>query len=98
VPNIKSAKKRVRQADKQKIRNKVIRSFIKNLRKKTIEVLNSKDTTKEKGFEILCEYKKKVDQTWAKGVFKRNKSSRLASKMDALYYKNFIAKDKKTEA
>ncbi len=98
MPNIKSAKKRVRQSEKSRIRNRVVRSYIKNLRKKTIEVLNSKDVTKADALKAITEYQTKVDQTWSKGVFKRNKSSRLVSKMNALYYKNFLAKDNKQEA
>jgi len=89
VPLIKSAKKRMKQEEKRRERNKAIKSYIKNLRKKTLTLLSSENPKKEEVLESLNYFKSQVDKTWAKGVFKRNKSSVVKSKIDNLFKKKF---------
>jgi len=84
VPIIKSAKKRMRQQLKRRERNKALKSFIKNLQKKTVLLLSTeKDNEKLK--KTVNYYKSQVDKAWAKGLFKKNKSARLKSKIDKLF-------------
>lgn len=83
MPIIKSAKKKVRKDKKRYERNKMLKTFIKNLKKKTLAILNSTEPV-EKKKEALDYYRSQVDKMWAKGIFKRNKSSRLISRIDKL--------------
>ena len=87
MANIKSAKKRARQAEKRRERNRALKTFLKNLRKKTIEILSSEAESLEKKQQALNYYKSQLDKAWAKGLFKRNKSSRLKSKIDIFFNK-----------
>ncbi len=83
MPIIKSAKKKVKKDLKRYERNRALKTFIKNLRKKTIAILNSNESI-EKKREALNYYRSQLDKMWAKGIFKRNKSSRLVSRIDKL--------------
>ena len=87
MPIIKSAKKRVKQESKRRDRNRTLKTFMKNLQKKTINILNSSDAKKEDKVSALNFYKSKLDKAWSKGIFKKNKSSRLKSKVDRLINK-----------
>ncbi len=89
MPLKKSAKKKALQAAKRYERNRALKTFIKNLRKKTISILNSENESMERKVEALNYYKSQLDKTWAKGVFKKNKSSRLKSRIDLLANKIF---------
>lgn len=93
MPLTKSAKKRVKQSEKRRLRNKMIKTYIKNLKKKTLELLNSSNAKKEDLINALNFYKSQVDKTWAKGVFKRNKASRLKSRMEILFNKRLQEKN-----
>lgn len=84
MPLTKSAKKRARQTLKRRERNKALKTFLKNLRKKTLAILTSNGVAREEKLKALNYYKSQVDKAWSKGVFKKNKSSRLKSKMDIL--------------
>lgn len=85
VPNIKSAKKRARQAEKQKMRNRSLKTYMRNLIKKTQLILEDENTTQEEAQKALNYFKSKVDKAWIKGIYKRNKSSRLKSNMENAY-------------
>jgi small subunit ribosomal protein S20 len=87
VPIIKSARKRVRQEAKRRERNKALKTYMKNLQKKTLSLLSSADAKKEDLTRALTFYKSQLDKAWAKGIFKKNKSSRLKSKIDKLFSK-----------
>ncbi|MGC8764304.1 MAG: 30S ribosomal protein S20 [Brevinematia bacterium] len=89
MPIKKSAEKKVRQAAKRYERNKSLKTFIKNLKKKTISILNSDNESMEKKVEALNYYKSQLDKMWAKGIFKKNKSSRLKSRIDLMANKIF---------
>ena len=89
MPIIKSAKKRVRQADKRRERNKALKSFMKNLKKRTFVAMNDESSKKEDLVKTLDYYKSQVDKAWAMGIFKRNKSSRLKSRIDHMFAKKF---------
>lgn len=89
MPLIKSAKKRMRQELVRRDRNRAVRSFIRNLRKKTLAMIENQETKKDEAIQAVNFYKSQLDKTWAKGVFKRNKSSELKSKIDHSFKKRF---------
>jgi ribosomal protein S20 len=60
---------------------------MKNLQKKTINLLTSADVKKDDLTTALDFYKSQIDKAWAKGIFKKNKSSRLKSRIDRMVFK-----------
>lgn len=85
MPNIKSAKKRARQAENRRIRNRSLKTYMKNLIKKTHEIIEGENTNQQDALTALNFFKSKVDKAWIKGIYKRNKSSRLVSNMEHAY-------------
>jgi small subunit ribosomal protein S20 len=94
VPIIKSAKKRMRQGEKSRERNKALKSFMKNLKKKTITMVSAENAKKEDVQQALSFYKSQLDKAWAQGIYKRNKSSRLKSRIDSLVSRKFPGEKK----
>ena len=74
MPNIKSAKRRVRIEAKAKIRNRDIKSELKTLAKKFHEAINAKD--KETAAALSKEYIGALDKAVIKGTIHINNSSR----------------------
>ncbi len=89
MPNIKSAKTRVKQSEKKYMRNKAIRTFIRHLRRNTTSVLTAKTLELTVAQVQLNEFKKQIDKAWAKGVLSRNTSSRIKSSMEVLFKKTY---------
>ncbi|MGL4388449.1 MAG: 30S ribosomal protein S20 [Brevinema sp.] len=89
MPNIKSAKIRVKQSEKKRIRNKAIKTFIRHLRRNTTAVLSEKTLDGVAAVATLNEFKKQIDKAWAKGVLPRNTSSRIKSSMELLFKANY---------
>jgi len=79
MPRTKSAKKRLRQTIKRTIRNRQIKSRVKNSIKKFLELI--KDKKIEEAKEKLPEVIKIIDSAWSKGVWHKNKVSREKSKI-----------------
>lgn len=77
----------MRQSEKRRDANKALRTYMKNLRKKTITLIESADATPEQIRTAVDLYKSRLDKAWSKGLFKRNKSSRLKSHIDLLVNK-----------
>ncbi|MCM1579651.1 MAG: 30S ribosomal protein S20 [Ruminococcus sp.] len=77
MPNIKSAKKRVKVIKKKTLRNKMIKSNLKTV----IKAANAEPTAESVRLAI-----KKVDQACAKGIMHKNtaarKKSQLAKKLN----------------
>jgi small subunit ribosomal protein S20 len=92
VPLIKSAKKKARQDIKRYEANKALRSFMKNLKKKTYGIVSAAKTNSDDVKKAVDSFKSYVDKAWSKGIFKRNKSSRLKSNIDLLVTKQFSEK------
>lgn len=92
MPLIKSAKKKVRQDKKRFEVNKALRSYMKNLKKKTYSIVTEAKSLTDDVKKAVNLYKSKVDKAWAQGIFKRNKSSRLKSNIDLLVSKQFSVK------
>jgi len=80
VPNLKSAKKRVRQAEKRRLRNKAIRSAVKTSIKKVLKAMESGES-KEKVIELMRLAQKAIDKAVSKGVFHKNEGARKKSKL-----------------
>lgn len=84
MPNIKSAKKRVKVIATKTARNKACNSALKTSIKKAQSAVESNATDKE---QIVRAAIKKIDQAAAKGVLHKNtaarKKSALARKLNA---------------
>lgn len=89
MPNIKSAKTRVKQNQKRAMRNKSIRTFIRHLRRNTKVLLTEKTLDQSTALVKFNEFKKQIDKAWAKGVLTRNTSSRIKSSMEILFKKSY---------
>jgi len=76
MANIKSAKKRIKTAKRNNLKNKSVKSEIKTLRKSAEEALKAK---KENTASLLKAYIARVDSAVSKGVFHKNKAARLKS-------------------
>jgi small subunit ribosomal protein S20 len=85
MPNIKSAKKRVRQTNKKHLRNIARKSAIKTAIKDMKSALESKDVAQAK--ELLKDINAKLSRAKSKGILHANtaarKMSRLAKKVSA---------------
>ena len=83
MPNIKSAKKRVKVIEKKTLRNNMIKSGYKSAVKKFEEAIAAGEEAKV----LLAEATKKIDQACTKGVIVKNtaarKKSSLSKKLNA---------------
>ena len=80
MPNIKSAIKRVKVAEKKTARNNMIKSAYKTAIKK-YEVANSKG--EKEAVELLSLAKSKIDSACSKGVISKNAASRKKSRLES---------------
>ena len=84
MPNIKSAKKRVKVIATKTMQNKIVKSNLKTAVKKANAAVESNASDKA---EAVREAIKKVDQACAKGIMHKNcaarKKSQLAKKLNA---------------
>ncbi len=84
MPNIKSAKKRVKVAAAKTAANKIVKSNLKTCIKKANAAIESNAADKEMAVRVAI---KKIDQATAKGILKKNTASRrkssLARKLNA---------------
>ena len=85
MPNIKSAKKRVKIIEKKTLRNNMIKSGYKSAVRKFEEALQA--GKKEDANQLFVQATKKIDQACSKGVLAKNtaarKKSNLAKKLNA---------------
>ena len=85
MPNIKSAKKRVKIIEKKTLRNNMIKSEYKTVIKKFENALNSGNVEEAK--TLFSQATKKIDQACSKGVIAKNtaarKKSSLSKKLNA---------------
>ena len=85
MPNIKSAKKRVKIIEKKTLRNNMIKSGYKTAVKKFEEAVKSGNIDEAK--TLFSEATKKIDQACSKGVLVKNtaarKKSNLSKKLNA---------------
>lgn len=79
MPNIKSAKKRVKVIDKKTARNKSIKSALKTSLKKYDEAILANDAAKAK--ELYPVTVGEVDSACSKGTMHKNKANRLKAQL-----------------
>ena len=84
LPNIKSAKKRVKLIKKKTLRNKSIKTNLKTILKKANTSILELSATKEDDFKLAI---KKLDQAVSKGVLHKNSANRKKSKLALEYNK-----------
>lgn len=86
MPNIKSAKKRVKVSESKGLRNKMIKTSLKTSLKKYEAAIASGD--KETANATYKEAVKKIDKAVAKGILHKNtaarKKSRFTRKLNTL--------------
>ncbi len=75
MPNIKSAKKRVKVNETKNLRNKAIRSNLKTTLKKADAAIANQENTDEAVRLAM----KKIDQAVAKGILHKNTAARKKS-------------------
>lgn len=84
MPNIKSAKKRVKVNATKAAANKAVKSNLKTVLKKADAAIAEGASNKEDAVRVAI---KKVDQACAKGIMHKNKAARkksqLAKKLNA---------------
>ncbi len=85
MPNIKSAKKRVKVIEKKTLRNNMIKSAYKTAVKKFEQAIETGNIEEAK--TLFSEATKKIDQACTKGVIVKNtaarKKSSLSKKLNA---------------
>ncbi|MCX7819191.1 MAG: 30S ribosomal protein S20 [Kiritimatiellae bacterium] len=79
MPNIKSAAKRARQAEKARQRNRAVRTHLKHLAKSVIAAMNAGRTDDAR--EAYRRYMSALDKAVKKGVLARNNANRRKSRM-----------------
>ena len=86
MPNIKSAKKRVKIIEKKTLTNNMIKSAYKSAVKKFEEAVAAGN--KAEATTLMSESTKKIDQACSKGVIVKNTASRkkssLSKKLNAM--------------
>ena len=78
MANSKSALKRVPQIKRRTDRNKVLRTKVKSLRKRTLEAAQAGNA--EEAQNNMKQLASAVDQAHQKGIYHRNKAANLKSK------------------
>lgn len=81
MPNIKSAKKRVKVIETKTARNKAIKSELKTVIKKAQAAVANGDANANEAVTYAI---KKVDQAAAKGIMHKNKAARKKSQLAKL--------------
>ncbi len=79
MPNIKSAKKRVKVIEKKTLRNNMIKSGNKSAVKKFEAAIEAGNMEEAK--TLLAEATKKIDQACSKGVIIKNTAARKKSSL-----------------
>lgn len=79
MPNIKSAKKRVKVIEKKTLRNNMIKSSYKTAVRKFDEAIEAGNIEEAK--KLFSEATKKIDQACTKGVIVKNTASRKKSSL-----------------
>jgi ribosomal protein S20 len=84
MPNIKSAKKRVKVIKVKTLQNKIFVSSLKTTIKKANAAIDSQDDSKQDQFRAAV---KKIDQAVSKGVLHKNTAARKKSALARKYAK-----------
>lgn len=79
MPNIQSAKKRMRQNEKRRIHNKSIKSLVKTQIKNFIALIEKGNAEEAK--KALPRVTSHLDKAWQKGIFHKNYVARKKSSL-----------------
>lgn len=79
MANIKSAVKRTKQADANRLQNRSVRSGVLTARKKVIDAISTGN--KDAAQKLYSEYSSKLDKAAKKGVVPKNNASRKKSRV-----------------
>ena len=79
MPQIKSAKKRMRQTAVRANRNRQVRSRTKNAVRSLKQLVDEKKT--EEAHNKLPEVLRVIDIAWSKGVWHKNKAARTKARL-----------------
>ena len=82
MPTTSSAKKRLRQSEKQRIRNRAARSMLKGQIRKVRDAVESQNVAQAE--TELRATAKRLDQAASKNIIHRNKASRTKSRLQRL--------------
>ncbi|AEX85507.1 30S ribosomal protein S20 [Marinitoga sp. 1135] len=80
MPNVKSAKKRVRQTAKRRLRNKSYKTRVKNSIKKVLAAVEAKKE-REEVLELLNNAFSVIDKAAKKGVIHKNNAARKKARI-----------------
>lgn len=78
MPNIKSAKKRVKVIETKTLRNKMVKSNLKTIRKNANIAIENKADDKE---QLVTLANKRTDMAASKGIIHKNKAARMKSQL-----------------
>jgi len=90
VANLDSSKKRIRQNEKNRIRNRARKSLIKTATRQLLDAIHDGDMQTAKS--LLSKASKQIDQVAAKGTIHRNTASRKKSRLTKRLNKAAAAK------
>jgi len=79
MPNIESARKRVRQSAKRNKRNRSAKSLVSSDRKELLEAIEAGN--KSEALKLFAAYSSSLDKSVKKGILKANNSSRKKSRI-----------------
>ncbi|MDD4870516.1 MAG: 30S ribosomal protein S20 [Kiritimatiellae bacterium] len=78
MPNIKSAAKRAKTSEKNRIKNKGIMTLISSLRNDLYDAISAGDSTKS--LELFKQYYSVIDKAAKKGIIRKTAASRRKSR------------------
>lgn len=81
MPNKASAKKRMRQNEKRRMKNRIEKRTVKTYIKNVLSLLQAKEIDESALKEAVSKAFAKIDKAWKHGVFHKNKAARLKSRL-----------------
>jgi small subunit ribosomal protein S20 len=81
VPNVPSAKKRVRTNKRNELRNKAAKATMKTAIKKTVAAITSNS---DAASALVSETQALIGRTWRRGVIHKNKMARIQSRLQLM--------------
>ena len=81
MPNIKSAAKRVKISEQQRLRNRSTRAAIATKRRQFFQIVESKE--KDKALQMFKEYASLLDRSSKRGIIKKNNADRRKARASA---------------
>lgn len=81
MPNIKSAKKRMRSSERQRVGNTAVKTKVKSARRQTREALSTGEV--DVAAEAVRKYSSTLDKAVKRGVIKKNTAIRRKKRAQA---------------